>query len=70
MIYDVILFWPLLDQVPAMSYIHHIASDQVPAPRSCHHKYQKKMLRKIAPLQLERQCFIYLFGFEKNSWII
>ena len=24
MIYDVILFWPLLDQVPAMSCIHHI----------------------------------------------
>ena len=51
MIYDVILFWPLLDQVPAMSYIHHIASDRVPALKSCHHKYQKKTLRKIAPLR-------------------
>ena len=53
-IYDVILIWPLLDQVPAMSYTHHIISDQVPSPKSYHHKSFKKTLREIAPLQLER----------------
>ena len=39
-----LLFWSGVDQIPALSYIHHTLANQVHALMSGRHKYQKKLL--------------------------
>ena len=40
--YDVLLFWPLEDQVPALSHTCHTFADQVHGLELSRHKYQTK----------------------------